>query len=485
MRSHYDFSNAIVGKYFGKVDTKDTPTTRLQWRNPSVKLLARRGDPLEVVVEDARALVLKAADAGVLSIPIDPFKLAELKSIQVIPRTDVPDAQLRREGGKDVIVYNPTRGSHRIRFSICHELGHSLFEDWAQQVRNRLPFHSRTSPIDYELEALCNLAAAEFLMPLGSMKEDMAKLKLSVETALQLSPKYEASAEAVLLRLAGLSGTRCAAFAAAPEGDASDRRYRLEYVKGPRSWDPGVRRGDLLPADSVVKECTGIRFTAARQEEWVPGQDKMSVEAVGVAPYPNRYRDPDKKVMPRVAGLIRPAGPEPQEGSPIRFLRGDALDPRGPGPKIVAHVVNDKTPRWGAGFGLAVQKKWPQVQRQFEAAFSGMTGSKLGRTAISRVTDDLYAFQMICQRGYASSGTLLRYEALRECLAQLRDTAITKKASVHMPRIGSGEARGSWALIENLISEELCARGVSVTVYDLPSGRRRLQQSDLFDESTH
>lgn len=484
MRSHYDFSKAIKGKYVGRVDTKDTPTSRHEWQNPSVKLLAERGDPVDVVVQEARALVLKAADAGVLSIPVDPFKLAELRSIHVVPKTDVPDAQLSRHGGKDVIWYNPTRGSHRIRFSICHELGHSLFPDWAQQVRHRL-FHSRTAPVDYELEALCNLAAAELLLPLGSINEDIARLKLSVETALQLVPKYEASAEAVLLRLAGLSGTPCAVFAAAAEGDGTCRRYRLEYVKAAQGWDAGVRRGDLLPGDSVVNECTAIRFTAAGEEEWVPGQGKVTVEAVGVSPYPNRDLNPDRKAWPRVAGLVRPVGPEQREGSCIRFLRGDALAPRGTGPRIIAHVVNDKTPRWGAGFGLALQRKWPEVQRNFEAVFAQMAGSKLGRTATSRVSDDLYVFQMISQRGYGpSSGTLLRYEALRQCLMQLRDVAKQENATVHMPRIGSGEARGSWALVENLISEELCARGVAVVVYDLPAGRRSSGHADLFDQTT-
>lgn len=482
MRPHYDFTHAIKGKYAGRVDTSATPTTRSQWLNPSVRLLAQQGDPVELVVEEARALVLKAADAGVLSVPVDPFKLAELRSIRVIPNADVADAQISSEGAKDVIWYNPNRPQTRVRFSICHELGHSLFPDWAQQVRHRL-FHSRTSPIDYELEALCNLAAAEILLPLGSIQEDVTRLNLSVETALGMASKYQASTEAVLLRLVGLAGTPCAVFAAAAEGETSAPRYRLEYVRGAMTWDAGVKRGYLLPTSSVVRECTGIRFTAAGEEEWVVGRGRMTVEAVGISPYPNR--DPSR-VLPRVAGIIRPVGPEPSEGSPLRFLRGDALEPRGSGPRIIAHVVNDKTPRWGAGFGRAVQQRWPDAQRHFATLFAGMSGPKLGRTVISDVGDNLFVLHMISQRGYGPSpGTLLRYEALRKCLEQLREATIERNATVHMPRIGSGEARGSWGLIANLISEELCARGIAVTVYDLPSGRRTLpKQAGLFDGST-
>jgi hypothetical protein len=35
-----------------------------------------------------------------------------------------------------------------------------------------------------------------------------------------------------------------------------------------------------------------------------------------------------------------------------------------------------------------------------------------------------------------------------------------------MPRIGCGLAGGDWSRIEPLIEEQLCARGVQVTVYD-------------------
>ena len=40
-----------------------------------------------------------------------------------------------------------------------------------------------------------------------------------------------------------------------------------------------------------------------------------------------------------------------------------------------------------------------------------------------------------------------------------------------MPRIGSGQAGGSWTIISELIETEVCAAGVPVTVYDLP-GRK-------------
>src|ERR1700677_4347768 len=83
------------------------------------------------------------------------------------------------------------RWGNPIRFSLCHELAHTLFPDCTREVRNRL-YHAETTPVSYELEMLCNLAAAEFLLPIGSIKEDLSNFRLSIETALQLRLKYEA-----------------------------------------------------------------------------------------------------------------------------------------------------------------------------------------------------------------------------------------------------------------------------------------------------
>jgi hypothetical protein len=40
-------------------------------------------------------------------------------------------------------------------------------------------------------------------------------------------------------------------------------------------------------------------------------------------------------------------------------------------------------------------------------------------------------------------------------------------ATVHMPRIGTGLARGNWEVIESIINRTLTLRDVDVTVYDL------------------
>ena len=50
-----------------------------------------------------------------------------------------------------------------------------------------------------------------------------------------------------------------------------------------------------------------------------------------------------------------------------------------------------------------------------------------------------------------------------------------------MPRIGTGEAGGSWNIVEGIIQDALVSRGIRVTVYDLPSRRADVPRQPALD----
>jgi hypothetical protein len=116
----------------------------------------------------------------------------------------------------------------------------------------------------------------------------------------------------------------------------------------------------------IIPHCSAIGYTAKGAENMV-GAD-VHVECVGIPPYPG-------STFPRVTGVLTPIG-EVQQGAKISFVIGDALEPRGDGPKLVAHVVNDATTNWGGrGFAQAVRRKWPAVQEDFGHWATGRTGA--------------------------------------------------------------------------------------------------------------
>ncbi|MDG4820341.1 macro domain-containing protein [Asanoa sp. WMMD1127] len=153
--------------------------------------------------------------------------------------------------------------------------------------------------------------------------------------------------------------------------------------------------------------------------------------------------------------------------TPIEYAVGDATAPRGAGPKIIAHVCND-IGGWGRGFVVAVSRRWPEPERAYRD-WHRAGGAGLGETQVVEVAADLWVANMVGQHGLRRSGGRppIRYDALRQCLATLADTAARLGASVHMPRIGAGLAGGRWEEIEPIIIEELSSRDIRVTVYDL------------------
>jgi O-acetyl-ADP-ribose deacetylase (regulator of RNase III) len=153
--------------------------------------------------------------------------------------------------------------------------------------------------------------------------------------------------------------------------------------------------------------------------------------------------------------------------SQIEYVVGDATRPRGAGPKIIAHVCND-VGGWGRGFVVALSRRWPEPERAYRE-WHRAGGARLGATQLVAVEPDLWVANMVGQHGLRPSGGRppIRYAAVRACLAEVAGKAGELGASVHMPRIGAGLAGGRWDEIEPIILEEVVARGVPVTVYDL------------------
>lgn len=155
----------------------------------------------------------------------------------------------------------------------------------------------------------------------------------------------------------------------------------------------------------------------------------------------------------------------------IHYIKGDATRPRGDGKKIICHICND-IGAWGAGFVLAVSKRWKDP----EEAYREMKPKErvLGLVQLVPVEDDITVANMIAQHGISDTrvkGVIdidsqppIRYYAVRAALAAVNDVAYKTGATLHMPRIGCGLAGGSWNEIEKIIKDVV---SVDVYVYDL------------------
>lgn len=454
---------------------------RYYWTNKSVLALAKNSDPISTITEKARKLVLDYIENGGEGPPFDPFKLAKFCRIDIFATDNVRDARTRAHGDRYTIEFNPNRSTARIRYSIAHEISHTLFPDCHEVVRNRAT-HTEMEKDEWQLEMLCNIAAGEILMPVGSFPELRVE-KIPIEHIVDLQKRFEVSIESLLLRFIRLTNEPCILFSSSRK-NPDVVNYQVDYAISSNSILNKLKQGTSVPEASGVSDCTAIGYTSKGLELWPDFSEKMSMECVGIPAFPGQ-------LFPRVMGLLRPFGAAAASSSPtslIKMVRGDATEPRAKGHRIITFIVNDATPNWGAGFALEIKKKWPHIQRMFSSwVLSNPAEFVLGNICSIEIDEKTTAVLMIAQKGYGHSNKpRIRYGSLQSTLLKLATFAQQKEATVHMPRIGSGFAGGNWSIIEEMIVENLSRQGVEVTVYDLSFRQAKAQehqQSLLFSQS--
>jgi hypothetical protein len=430
------------------------------WTHPSVRRFAGTADPIELVADRARTTVRDAIQAGWEGPPFDPSVLAKILRIPTIPTEDVVEARTVSSGSQVRIEFNPNRPPARIRFSIAHELAHTLFPDFHVATRNRGAQPAGRSD-DWQLELLCNLAASEFLMPTSCDIDPRALV--DIDFLLRMQSKFDISMEAVALRLAHSSLFPFTVVVASRISDSPDRPiFRVDYSVPARNSTLEFERGSKLE-NPVFSQCVAVGFTAKGIARDLGGSSRVAFECVGVPPYPG-------SVYPRVVGLARVVGTKSRNAKSITSVFGDALIPREAGPNFIAQIVNDKTPTWGAGFSRTVREKFPSAQQDFRDWCSqSRRNLTLGNLRIASVGETLSIASLVAQHGYGpADAPRIRYSALEQCLEKLGEAARGVSASVQMPRIGTGYGGGNWAFILELIDQHLVRKGVQVTIVALP-----------------
>jgi hypothetical protein len=149
-----------------------------------------------------------------LRAPIDPFRIATSRNVQIIAADIRHDGVLSRsESGGYLIELNNAHSETRRRFTVAHELGHVLFLDVEQPTpdsRFRLAeAHVHTINVDREEERLCNIAAAELLMP-STYFSSRIRLDSVGDNVFALAREFKTSVHATALRLTTLSPQKLA-----------------------------------------------------------------------------------------------------------------------------------------------------------------------------------------------------------------------------------------------------------------------------------
>lgn len=171
-------------------------------------------DPFDAVRMKARRIAEQYAQ---LFSEVPPFNMQALASVRDLrwsnedPRYSADSEIAPEADGQVVLRVNKSRPLARQRFSIGHEVGHTLFPEYEVAVRCRKAIDRSWADPNDLLETLCDVAASEFLFPAPWFPDRVSALALSAASAASLATDYQASREATVRRLVELSAEPLAA----------------------------------------------------------------------------------------------------------------------------------------------------------------------------------------------------------------------------------------------------------------------------------
>lgn len=268
-----------------------------KWRHPSVLELMKTaehvGRPEERIVEKAKEIVAAGIKLGWSGPPFDPYILANILGIKT-KQIDFIDAeaQIVPINGQFELQFRSDVANTRLNFTICHEIAHTLFPDCADMIHQRNTQRKSFDP-DKEVEYLCDIGAAEILMPTPYFDNDLKNEGITLQAVPILAQRYSASREAVIRRIPSASPKPCAVvylnlgfnktelqsrhISTFPLDDIQIQKLkpRLRVSKVyPNNFNVFLPHNKSIPDDSVI-------YKLLSGEEYVSGLEQWDIEGFG------------------------------------------------------------------------------------------------------------------------------------------------------------------------------------------------------------
>ena len=118
----------------------------------------------------------------------------------------------------------------------------------------------------------------------------------------------------------------------------------------------------------------------------------------------------------------------------------------------------------GGGIARAIADNFPDAEFVDSVTMVG-DRTKLGTfTMAMDLKYDVLILNCYTQYDMSKGENVFEYWALAECLEEIKRR--WPEASIGMPKIGCGLARGDWGIVENVVSDTLRGSDVTVVIYD-------------------
>ena len=153
-------------------------------------------------------------------------ELASLRQLKFDEQADLRDDQDACVVPGRVLL-NRKKSSARRRYSLAHEIVHTLFPDYDDEIR-RVGTLWRRDGDESELELLCQVGAAELLFPLEEFAARVERHGFSLASTLALSTTFDGSVEATARRIVETSDVPTAGTLLRPFDRAANAWLRVQ-----------------------------------------------------------------------------------------------------------------------------------------------------------------------------------------------------------------------------------------------------------------
>jgi Zn-dependent peptidase ImmA (M78 family) len=155
-------------------------------------------DPVDAILWHAGALVI---ESGMTEPPYSPASYAPLRNVKEIIHRDMEvDGRLIPYAGGFIIELRKDRSHERKNFTLAHELAHTFFYESVPSIKYRA-LASTQPHHDPDEEMLCNIAAAEMLMPSAVFSKIARDYSVSPQSLQELAQLFGTSLIATIVHL--------------------------------------------------------------------------------------------------------------------------------------------------------------------------------------------------------------------------------------------------------------------------------------------
>ena len=252
-----------------------------------------KSDPEDAIRTSARDFASAAIqDYDWSGPPFDLVALASLRGFKVKETTDLrPTQDACITPGQ--ILLNRNKPAVRRRYSLAHEIVHTLFPDYHAQLKKAGIFWRAEGEGDPLVEELCQVGAAELLMPLAVFSERANRGGPTLDNVHGLTNVFGASFEAAARRMAYVSERMVATCILEPTHEG----VRIVRMTTSKSMPCGIFCvGRTLPIESSVaaewlqlrKASRGLQHHRRYDETWVSDSGAPLIlhwDAMGLPPH--------------------------------------------------------------------------------------------------------------------------------------------------------------------------------------------------------